>query len=408
MARTPRFSRAVATWLIRAAKRVFVRCTTGPYATRAVASVFVFYRDSALRRAALREPVGHAARYSLYGLDELRSAGFGVQHNLDQGLEPGRGARTKARIFDRAVRLAGGYSGDFTGVLGSLGEANRADVAFSTVDTVGIPLALLGRFGRVRPPVVYAAIGLPERLEQLRGGAAKLLFAQAFGRLDTIVAYGWGEVEELRSWLGESGPRVEFVAFGVDVRHFRPDPAAALVDDVVSIGADPRRDFVLVAELARRSPDLAFRIVASRDNARELGELPPNVSLEIDLPFDLVRERLLGAKVVALPVRENSYSGATTTLLQAMACAKPVVVTRTAAIARGYHLEDDRNCRLVPPADVSGLEHAVRGLLDDPARAAGLGERARETVERDLTWAAYTRELGRLLAAAADRGADDQ
>jgi len=371
-----------------------------------VASVFVLYRDSALRRAALRAPVGDPARYSLYGLDELRRDGFEARHNLEPGFEPGTSARAKARLFDRAVRLAGGYSGDFAGVLGALGETNRADVVFSTVDTVGIPLALLGRFGRVQPPVVYVAIGLPERLEQLRGGRAKKLFAQAFGRLDTIVAYGWGEAEELRPWLGGGGPRVEFVAFGVDVDHFCPDPAATLVDDVVSIGADPRRDFPLVVELARRFPDLSFRVVGSSDNAGGLGSVPANLTLEIDAPFERVRECLLGAKVVALPVRENTYSGATTTLLQAMACARPVVVTRTAAIADGYHLDDHVNCRLVPPGDVSALEHAVRGLLDDAAGAAALGARARETIERHLSWAAYTSRLGGLLSAAAERGAD--
>jgi len=370
-----------------------------------VASVFVLYRDSALRRAALQAPVGDPARYSLYGLDELRSAGFDARHNLEPGFEPDATTRAKARILNRAVRLAGGYSGDFARVLGALDEANRSDVVLSTVDTVGIPLALLGRFGRVQPPVVYVAIGLPERLEQLRGGRARTLFAQAFGRLDTVVAYGWGEVEELRSWLGDRGPRVEFVAFGVDVDHFRPDPTAALVDDVLSVGADPRRDFPLVVELARRFPDLTFRVVGSSDNARELGSLPTNLTLEIDVPFERIRECLLGAKVVALPVRENTYSGATTTLLQAMACARPVVVTRTAAIADGYHLDDDVNCRLVPPGDVSALEDAVRGLLHDEARAASLGARARETIERHLTWEAYTSRLGRLLSDAAERGA---
>ena len=123
--------------------------------------------------------------------------------------------------------LGGGYSGDFARVLASLDAANRADVIFSTVDTVGIPLALLGRLGRVRKPVVYAAIGLPERLAQLRGAPARRLFEHAFGKLHTILAYGWGEVEELRRWLGEGGPRVEFVAFGVDAEHFRPDRSAA-------------------------------------------------------------------------------------------------------------------------------------------------------------------------------------
>ena len=132
------------------------------------------------------------------------------------------------------------------------------------------------------------------------------------------------------------------------------------------------------------------------------GLTPPNVTVDVDVPFGRIRERLLRARVVALPVRENTYSGATTTLLQAMACGKPVVVTRTAAIARGYHLEDGANCRLVAPGDLAALEQAVTGVLDDPALAAGLGLQGRETVERHLTWARYANEMRELLVDAAD------
>ncbi len=367
-------------------------------------SAFVLFRDSALRREALRSPVGDPSRYSLYGLDELARAGFATQHDLESRFEPGPRERATARVLDRAVRLGGGYSGDFARVLASLAALNRTDVVLSTVDTVGIPLALLGRLGRVRPPVVYAAIGLPERLGRLRGPAARRLFVDAFRRLHTIVAYGRGEVDELRAWLGEHGPRVEFVAFGVDTDYFRPDSDAQPQHDVVSVGADPRRDFPLLVELARRLPDRSFRVVASADNARSLGALPANVRLEVDVPFAGIRERLVGARVVALPVRENTYSGATTTLLQSMACGKAVVVTRTAAIARGYHLEDGVNCRLVPAGDLAALEHAVVNVLDDHWLAAGLGLRARETVERNLTWAGYTSEIRRVLIDAADAG----
>jgi glycosyltransferase involved in cell wall biosynthesis len=347
--------------------------------------------------------VGDPSRYSLYGLDELRAMGFDVDHDLEPEYEPSTRVRAESRALDRAVRLGGGYSGDFARVLASASAFNRADVVFSTVDTVGIPLTLLGRFGRVRPPVVYAAIGLPERLAQLRGGIARRLFADAFGRLDTVVAYGWSEVEELQGWLDGRGPRVEFVAFGVDADYFQPRTEAALEHDVVSIGADPRRDFALLLDVARRQPDRSFLVVASSDNARELGVLPSNVRLEVDIPFGRVRECLLSARVVALPVRENSYSGATTTLLQGMACAKPVVVSRTAAIARGYHLDDAVNCRLVSPGDADAFERAVLDVLGDPSQAEDLGRRARETVEQHLTWTRYTQELGRLLSAAVDR-----
>jgi len=370
---------------------------------RTAPHAFVLYRDSSLRRDALQAPVGDPSRYSLYGLDELERAGFAVEHDLELQFEPSQRTRAAARALDRTVRLGGGYSGDFERVLASLGALNRADVVFSTVDTVGIPLALLGRLGRVKPPVVYAAIGLPERLAQLRGPLASRVFREAFRRLHTVVAYGWGEVDELRAWFGANGPRVEFIAFGVDTDHFRPDPTAPVEDDVVSVGADPRRDFALLVELARRHPDRSFRIVASADNARTLGALPGNVRLEVDVPFARIRDRLVGARVVALPVRENTYSGATTTLLQAMACGKPVVVTRTAAIARGYELEDGANCRLVPPGDLQALEQSVVGALEDPALASGLGIRARETVERHLTWSGYANEIRRHLVDAAER-----
>ena len=114
----------------------------------------------------------------------------------------------------------------------------------------------------------------------------------------------------------------------------RSGRATTSVDlDVVSVGADPHRDFELLLAVARSLPDARFLVVASAEHARSLGERPPNVSVETDLPFDEMRDRLGRARVVALPVRDNSYSGATTVLLQAMALAKPIVVTRTAAIA---------------------------------------------------------------------------
>src|SRR5438132_12742028 len=134
--------------------------------------------------------------------------------------------------------------------------------------------------------------------------------------------------------------------------------------------------------VATRHPELSFRIVASGDHARTLGVRPANVALETDLPLEAVRDRLAAARVVALPVRDNSYSGATTTLLQAMAMARPVVVSKTDAIATGYGLEDGVNCRLVPPGDAEALERAVIEMLTGADAATALGIRARETVER--------------------------
>jgi glycosyltransferase involved in cell wall biosynthesis len=366
-------------------------------------TAFFLYRDSPLRREALRQPRGAGERYSLYGLDEIAAAGFDVAHNLEDRHAPGALAGALGRVLHRGLRLAGGHPGDFGSVLACLRELNRFDVVFSTVDTVGIPLALLGRAGLVRRPVVYAAIGLPERIVQLRNGAMRRLYRSAYRRLDTIVAYGAGEFDALRAWLGDDGPSIVFVPFGVDTGYFAPGPTAAPEVDVVSVGADPRRDYGLLLELAHRRPAWSFLVVASRDHARSLDGAPPNVRVELDVSLELVRERLRRARVVALPVLDNTYSGATTVLLQAMACAKPVVVSRTAAISRGYQLEDGVNCALVPPTEAAALESAVASLLDDDERAAVVGARARKTVEEHLSWGRYTDAISGLLFAACER-----
>jgi len=364
-------------------------------------TAFFLYRDSPLRREALRLTPGAAERYSLYGLDEVAAAGVDVRHNLEPGRDSGGLSGIAGAALDRAVRIGGGYSGDFRRVLACRADLSRADVVFSTVDTVGIPLTLLARLGAVRTPVVYAAIGLPERIEKLRTRAARRFYLGAYRRLHTIVAYGWGEVAALRAWLGDGAPPVHFVPFGVDTDAFRPTPGAVLDTDVVSVGADPRRDYELLVGLARRRPEWSFGLVASQDNNISLSVVPSNVRVETDVAFGAAADRLRAARVVALPVRDNSYSGATTVLLQAMASGKPVVVTRTAAIAEGYHLEDGVNCRLVDPGAAEALERAVSELLADGERAAAIGARARETVEKHLTWQRYTDTIRTLLLEAA-------
>lgn len=364
-------------------------------------SVFYLFRDAPHRRAALGLAPGSPARYSLYGMDELAERGYAVRHNLEQGA-PAAWARPVGASLKRGLEAAGGYGGDFATVLSSLRELNSSDVVLSTVDTVGIPLMLLARARVARPPFVYVAIGLPERLAQLRSARMQRLYARALGAASAVLAYSEHETDVLRQWLGERGvrARVEFVPFGADVEAFLPAGATSEVD-VVSVGGDPHRDFALLLAVARGVPETSFLVVTTADHARSLGDRPANVAVEVDLPFEEMRRRLERARVVALPVRENSYSGATTVLLQAMALAKPVVVTRTAAIATGYGLEDGVNVRLVPPGDAASFGRALEQVLGDEPRAHVLGASARRTVERDFTWERYVDRLAAILDAAA-------
>jgi glycosyltransferase involved in cell wall biosynthesis len=367
-------------------------------------SVFYALRDSPQRRAALASPPGSAERYMLYGLDQFAERGWTTSHSLERSGGPPAWAVVGDRAMRRGLEWIGGPGGDFATVLGSLRRANRADVILSTVDTVGIPLMLLNRARRVSAPLVYVAIGLPERLSRLRTEGARRLYAGALAASAAVLAYSEFESDELRSWMAAYGAstHVEFVPFGVDEKVFVPARTAPSVD-VVSIGADPLRDVELLLSVAQEMPKRSFRIVTTRERARTVRGVPDNVELETDLPFGAMRQRLTEARVIALAVRDNSYSGATTVLLQAMAVAKPVVVSRTRAIAHGYELVDGDNCRLVPPGDRAAFQRALGDVLRDEWHARALAARARRTVEESLTWGRYVDRLESVLRAAMSR-----
>ena len=197
---------------------------------------------------------------------------------------------------------------------------------------------------------------------------------------------------------GES-TRVEFVPFGVDEHGVRAVVDARRPSTSSSVGADPHRDVELF--LARRARDAEPVVPARHDGrsrARARVALPANLEVETDIPFDAMQRRLEEARVVALPVLENSYSGATTVLLQAMALGKPVVVTRTKAIASGYGLVDGDNCRLVEPGDAEGSSARSPAVLRDEWHAP-LARRARPAHGRGRVsrWDRYVDRIERVL-----------
>jgi hypothetical protein len=345
-----------------------------------MASVFYAYRDSPQRRRALAASLGAPERYLLFGLDQLAARGWTTRHGLERAARPPAWARVAGGAMTSMLERAGGYGGDFATVLASLRQANRADVVLSTVDTVGIPLVLLAQARRVRPPLVYIAIGLPERLARLRSERMRRRYARALGGTAAIAAYSEHEADELRAFLASYGEstRIEFIAFGVDEQAFVPTVAQPAVD-VLMAGADPHRDVDLFVGLATEMPNRTFGLVTTRDRARALPSPPPNLEIDVDIPFDAMKQRLEEARVVALPVLDNSYSGATTVLLQAMALAKPIVVTRTKAIARTAGWSSPAT-----PTGSAARSPAFSVTSGTPARSAPAPARQRRPTSRGI------------------------
>lgn len=366
--------------------------------------MFIFYANTPFRRKALERAPFHAQRYCLYGYDQFRGLGWKIRHNLEAGRRIGRFTLVATFIVDRTLWKLGGRSGDFASVLAHRKAASSASLILSTVDSLGIPLALLKGLRLLHPPLIYISIGLPERVEKgFLSPRMREIYRKLFRRVDRYIAYGWEEARRLRLWLDSDNTkaRVHFVPFGVDTDFFRPRWADT-VFDVLSVGADSKRDFPLLLETARRNPWMRVRIVTNTEQAGKLAaNKPKNIDIQVDLPFESLPSLYASARVVALPVKENTYSGATTTLLQAMAMAKPVVVSRVGAIREGYGFKDRVHLLWAEPEDLLSMERGILDLLDHPETASAIGENARKYVATKLRWDQYVNRMNEIMSSVA-------
>jgi trehalose synthase len=118
------------------------------------------------------------------------------------------------------------------------------------------------------------------------------------------------------------------------------------------------------------------------------------------LPMDDVEEN--AAIVNALQrradviVQKSLAEGFGLTVAEAMWKARPVVASRVGGIRE--QIVDGRTGVLVDAEDLAGFARAVAGLLDDPRRAAELGERAREHVREQFLGPRHLRQYVELFA----------
>jgi len=365
-----------------------------------VNDVFYFFRQTPLRRSVLQGELDDAgAGYLLYGMNHLKRRGASVAHNLTfpSQIVPHQGRL--AHWLGYLLTRCGGLSGDFQTVFNHRRKANQCRVILSTVDTVGIPLTLLNHCGLIARPLIYVSIGLPERIARLRTPAVRRFYQTQYSHIQQFVAYGWEEAQWIRDWLKlpVDSPRVAFIPFGVNETYFIPRPDMPPTVDVLSIGADPQRNFASLIAIAASHRSISFRLIVDTDRAAGLGQVPPNVEVLTNVPFPEIRNHLATARVMALPIFENTYSAGTTTLLQAMSMACPVVVSQTGAIRNGYHLVDKHNCRLVKPGDDAGFEAALMETLAQPDKARRMGTAARENIEQHLSWSRFEADMASVI-----------
>jgi L-malate glycosyltransferase len=208
--------------------------------------------------------------------------------------------------------------------------------------------------------------------------------------VDRIVAISGG-VRDVLINDGLDPDRIEVIRSGIDPRPFDPGfpsgearrefgiPEQSPVIGCVAHFADHKGHRYLVeaaARVAAEIPDVRFLLVGK-------GELRPQIELQIK-ELNLERHmiltgfrndvpRLLAAMDIV--VLSSHLEGLGTSLLDAMAMARPVVATRVGGIPE--MVQDGVTGRLVPPRDPVALAGALIDLIRRPGERKRMGEAGR-------------------------------
>lgn len=323
-------------------------------------------------------------RYLYYGMDHLRQRGWDVRHNL-----AGSADQAKFRFLNGLHRYyftrRNGYAGRFDWVLPGYADIRRVDALVAVTAHVAFPVLLHQWSGWLRDtPMLYLAIGLPERLEFIRSQhpAEYPGWCRQLSAVERIVTVSKVEAETLCRTHGLDN--VSFLVSGVDTDYFSPRSSLPSCD-VLSIGADSHRDFETLVSVARRLSAYRFKIVTNEVHAAQLSDLPENLQVDVNIPMQALRETMAACICLALPVRPNTYSGATTVLLQSMAMAKAVVANPVGPNVSGYPFRHAENLLFVPPQDVDALCDAVLTLCRNESMRSSLGAAARRAVVEEAS-----------------------
>ncbi len=340
---------------------------------------------------------GAARRRCLAGLATGRPLSLAYFH------DPGLARWTGSLLARRAPSVVFVYSSAMAQYLpdGLGGRAGGVPQGRTIMDFVDVDSDKWRQYAERRTGV----LALPARWLYRRESRTLLAFdRRVAARLDLSLFVSEPEAALFRRLAPESAAKTFAVTNGIDADTFSPDrayPRPAVLDGpgpvLVFTGTMdywPNVDAVswFAAEILPRiqatRADARFVVVGANPTA-QVRALANRAGVAVTGRVADVRPYLAHADLAVAPVR--TARGIQNKVLEAMAMAKPVVVTPQAL--EGIDAEPGRELIVAPdrPADFA---EAVLGALAQPN---GIGEAARRRVIADYSWSARLAELDRLL-----------
>ena len=270
----------------------------------------------------------------------------------------------------------------------------QIDVVMTTLFYADVLGPLAGRLAGVKAIFSWETISAPEWLIKRR--LYPYMFAIRF--CDRVIAVSEATARFLKEKRGVPADKINVIPYGVDLQKYRNGDNTAIrkklqlreSDQVVGVVGrlHPQKGHKYLIEAAEKivteTPDVKFVFAGDGDLRFELEQRIRSKKLEknfIILGYrDDIPEVMRAFDIFALP---SLYEGLPNVVLEAMACAKPVVATAVDGTVEA--VVEGNTGYLVQPNDIEALRSAILRLLQDDGLAKKMGQRGRERVEENFS-----------------------
>lgn len=358
------------------------------------ARITYLYKRGRLERMDSGKP--HPTEF-FYGLPQLREQGLPVDYLEDSDI----GMAARPGFMHRVLCALSCLVGDVPLAMAVAllqrryrERLPREGLLVATTTGLGLALALGRLCGLVKARVVILAMGLIPR----ECSAWKRWILVRLARELTVVCISRAEQSYLSALL--PGQRIHYAPFGVDHRFWKKTSGSESPTEpyVLAVGNDPHRDWATLVRAWK--PDMPKLQIITRLSVPAAGANVEVISGNWNaqaISDEAMRERLSGSLCVIVPLRDSIQPAGQSVSLQAMACARPVLLSDTVGLWDRERLDaKEAVLRLVPAASPEAIGEAVRALLENRDEAVRLGERARYLVESHFNVDVMAQALGEL------------
>lgn len=269
------------------------------------------------------------------------------------------------------------------------------DVIYCADEYIGIPIATACGRREKRPKIVMFI----HNLNRPRGRLAlKLLGIRK--RIDLFMSANREQVDFLRDYLDLPENRVCLFPYQpTDTSFFTPKPASLNKSRplIVSGGLEKRDYRTLLQATKSLNVDVKISAVSANKviNSRTFPKsIPANVSYGY-YDWNSLLQLYCDADIVAITLYKNNFQAGLSTLFEALACRKPVIITRGQGIIQ--ELIDAKAVLGVNRGDADDLRQAINSLLENPKQGEALAEKGYHLVLERYNHDIYVKALAEKL-----------